>query len=502
MRACVVAIILAVGAAMFSETPQRGLYPEDAYNLEISQFLVPKTQRNPQDPTQRKPPDPLQMHCISDMPGSFLLSTSMMVAGVCITCAAVMYLVHMASRTNDDTTNQIVVENPRLQNQVAARPKKPNLDALDGMRTLLVTYVIVMHYPKNLPFGLDKFIVMGWPMQFFFVLSGFILYYVCEDKHRTFDFTSGAKLVTRRLVRLVPLYQVAMLVEFMWSVASHLRAPGKPFIAWPIHALFLQTLLPLKVCGEMQQGKEWALNYLHFAQNGIGWFTAALVWMSCLFPFLYNLQKKFNHGQTVAILFWLLVCRSIPEILHPTWGHWGKGNMHLFVFLPLRLLEFHAGMLAAQVVRDLPLESGIRTMRGWGWVFDGLLLTGLTVVHWPVVVNHEHGTYGVYYTGDFFITGLWCLVCVACRLATEQGVSHFASGPFFWLLSSWPLCALAQYSFAAYILQSIVLTGWDPGFPWNVCIVWAIGFVASKVIEKPLRKMVDLKLRGGACTGK
>merc|ERR1719262_1668002 len=154
----------------------------------------------------------------------------------------------MASRTNDDTANQIVLENPRLQNQVAARPKKPNLDVLDGMRTLLVTYVILMHYPKNIPFGLGNMVVMGWPMQFFFVLSGFILYYVNEDKYERFGFGSGAKLVTRRLVRLIPLYQVAIVVEYMTAVARGLN--GRPFIAWPIHALFMQTFFSLKVCGE------------------------------------------------------------------------------------------------------------------------------------------------------------------------------------------------------------------------------------------------------------
>lgn len=451
----------------------RGLYPVDAYELQAAQFLAPS--EAPKERTR-------VAHCISDMPGSLFWSGIMMAIGIGITIVAIIWLVHAASTTNDGSINQ-----------VAASPKKPNLDVLDGMRTLLVTYVVLMHYPTNLPYGLEKLIVMGWPMQFFFVLSGFILYYVYEDKYERFGFASGAKLITRRLVRLVPLYQVAIVVEYMTAVARGLN--GRPFIAWPLHSLFLQTFFSFKVCGDMQPGKEWALNYLHFAQNGLGWFTAALIWMSCLFPFLYNIQRKAELGQTCAILFVIIVCRSIPEIMHPIWGHWGQGNMHLFVFLPLRLLEFVAGMLTAQAVKGLHPESSIRAMRGWGWIFDGLLLIGLVAVHWPVLADHEKTTYGVYYTGDFYVTALWCFVCAAARLATEQYTTSFLNGPLYWLISSWPLRSLAQYSFAAYILQSTVLTFWDPGFPWNLVIVWVIGFVATTVIERPLRKWVDCKLR-------
>jgi len=359
---------------------------------------------------------------------------------------------------------------------------------------------------------------MGWPMQFFFVLSGFILYYVNEDKYERFSFASGAKLVTRRLVRLIPLYQVAIVVEYLTALARGLN--GRPFIAWPIHALFMQTFFSLKVCGEMQAGKEWALNYLHFAQNGLGWFTAALIWMSCLFPFLYNGVRKAGPD-TIPVLIITLVCRSIPEMLHPTWGHWGQGNMHLFVFLPLRVLEFLAGMLTAQAAAGLQSDSSAWTFRGWGWIYDALLLVGLASVHWPVLFGHKDVTYGVYYTGDFYVTAIWCLVCFAARLATEQAdaearesaarlaieqadadardseseIGFISTGPLYWLISSWPLRTLAQYSFAAYILQSTVLTFWDPGFPWNLVIVWMIGYVATTVVEKPLRTWVDRKLR-------
>jgi peptidoglycan/LPS O-acetylase OafA/YrhL len=483
--------------------PQRGLYPEDAYELEGSgSFLIPAKARAEARAAQfARHEAQRKLHCIPDMPGSLLLSGIAMAACMGVSIIGMVWLVNAARRANDDDRSIRASTQPMTPrfgpndavNQGTSR-KKPNLDVLDGMRTLLVTYVILMHYPKNIPFGLGNLVVMGWPMQFFFVLSGFILYYVNEDKVEKFSFASGAKLVTRRLVRLIPLYQVAISIEFLTAVALGLN--GKPFIAWPIQALFLQTLFSFKVCGEMQPGKEWALNYLHFAQNGLGWFTAALIWMSCLFPFLYNYMRKAGSTDTWAMLILTLICRSIPEILHPTWGHWGQGSMHLFVFLPLRLLEFAAGMLTAQAVGGSDPESSARTFRGWGWIFDGLLLIGLATVHWPMLFGHEKNTgYGVFYTGDFYVTAIWCLVCAAARLATEQGVNGFMStGPLYFLISLWPLRALAQYSFAAYILQSTVLTFWDPGFPWNVFIVWVLGFLASIVIEKPLRKWVDVKL--------
>merc|ERR1719420_424056 len=66
----------------------------------------------------------------------------------------------------------------------AAQPhRRPKVDCLDGMRTVVATYVILYHQQTWLPRVLASCVHQGqWSMQLFFVLSGFVLHRAAEGK--------------------------------------------------------------------------------------------------------------------------------------------------------------------------------------------------------------------------------------------------------------------------------------------------------------------------------
>lgn len=333
-------------------------------------------------------------------------------------------------------------------------------------------------------------------MQFFFPLSGFVMTYVAESKRDMFTYSSGMQFITQRLVRLVPLYQLGMICTFIriyyFEYDGVCRANAcRPLIAWPLNAMFLQAFLPVRVCGFPTDHPSW--NYMHFNAHGIAWFTACLIWISSLFPCLYNIRPRRGVFQSLAVLAIVLVCRALPELLQPSWSMWGHGPFHLYAFAPLRLFEFFAGIVAASVSSSLPQK--VAECNWWGWIFDVLLL----LVLFEVFVVSEYWGIGALYTGDFFSTGLWCLVFISARFAAdrETPLSGIRSGgPLFLCLSWWPLVALAKYSFGVYMVHEVLLRAMPgTGFPCSVVLTWVLGAGVTMAIEEPLQKYVASKLK-------
>jgi len=384
------------------------------------------------------------------------------------------------------------------------------MDALDGLRTVLVTYVIISHQESAMT-GWQKriFSVQHWPMQFFFVLSGFVMCHVAERKLAFYDRAAASAFISRRLARLCPAYMLALSVCFVeqYSGATLLNIPvGMPFLSWPLQALFLQTLFPLQVCGLERHW--WGEGYIHLGGNGAGWFTSAIVFLSLCFPFLYNLRPQRGPALTLCLLLLVVVLRSVPTVLFRRLPIQGEG-LDIYGFAPLRLLEFLAGILTARMSEQLPRE--LLTWHGWGWAFDASILFAVLVAFvLPLPIfdmsNVSELTFGARTPphGDFLLTGVFCVACLAARGVAESTFHDKtrSAGIFCPLLSLPTLVAMAEYSFAAYIMQ-VPLKQVTPcphllGVIWPIylAICWIVGQLVCEKVEAPVRMAVERRLRG------
>ena len=189
---------------------------------------------------------------------------------------------------------------------VAASIRKPALPALTGIRSLLALTIMLFHFtPSGLTwaahpsFTLYPIINIGYVfVSFFFVISGFILYY--NYAHRAGG-VSPVDFWVARASRLYPIYLLTMLVSIPmlaaeWSARSHTQ-----FVVGVITTpLLIQGFFP-------RLATFW---------NTVSWTLSCEVALYLLFPWLVKIRLPKNVGKLVALFatFWLL--GMLPHALY------------------------------------------------------------------------------------------------------------------------------------------------------------------------------------------
>lgn len=441
--------------------------------------------------------------CLPDIPGGRWAAGATMAGGIALTAAVTValmaYVIRMRSESltlpglNGDARPGSSGNAPGDASDVAkpagAKKKRVHIHPLDGMRVLLVLGVIFAHYPLGLPEIFKHF--LGWPMQFFFVLSGFVAQVQQETGSEQFSWLSGVTYLTRRLFRILPLYQLALVFQYgLWIID---KRQCEPVLAWPMNALLLQTFFPVRVCGEPDLA--WTQGYTHFNGNGPAWFAACIVWCSCFFPLLYNLRPRSGSIHTFGLLVAMLACRALPDMINPKWGNYGTGA-HLYACFPVRILEYAAGMWAAQLAAEM--SNRWQTWNCWCWFFDVSLLMLAATVYISLNYLGAHWLC----SGDYHITAICCLVCFTARLAAEmpdESRQGLRGAVLHRVIGSTPMTYLARFAFAAYIFQTsfMSMTDEDQNFYfWRFCLLWLFAIFATLYIEEPIRLAGEARLKG------
>eukprot|EP00929_Paragymnodinium_shiwhaense_P009819 TRINITY_DN114185_c0_g1_i1.p1 TRINITY_DN114185_c0_g1~~TRINITY_DN114185_c0_g1_i1.p1 ORF type:complete len:521 (+),score=65.28 TRINITY_DN114185_c0_g1_i1:79-1641(+) len=442
-------------------------------------------------------PAPVQSYsCMPDIPGSLATTGLAMLMGMLLVWTLVGFLMEQHPSAEESIAAAAGASGPRPA-------RRPTIKSLDGMRTVLITYIIIVHFPTDSPTSLLSVLHdPGWSMQFFMVLSGFVAMYVMEGKADSFTWSTGCQWLGRRLARLAALHHAAILLDYVrvsYIGGECIANQCRPLAAWPMNAMFMQGIFPLRICGMPTDHPSW--NYVHFNANGVGWFAACLAWISVAFPVLYNHRPRSSMDLKFGLLFIVVALRISGEVWCPTWAMWGgAGFLHPYAFMPLRLLEFWAGMLTAQVASQMTAQG--QTWQYWGWVFDVSLVLGFAGVAYTM---RNFGASPLR-TGEYYMTPIWCIVCAAAALAVqipEKDRQSLSSGPLHEVLSSVHMTYLAQYSYGAYQLHQVTLRtlftvgapAFLQGFPSNALVGWIAGILATKFIEVPAMDFIESSAR-------
>ena len=89
---------------------------------------------------------------------------------------------------------------------------------INGLKGILILGIILTHYPRIGSTTFDSLADdAGGAVQFFFVISGFFMF---KSLNRTFGqecitINHGAKWILKKLVRLAPLYYMAIVAEII-----------------------------------------------------------------------------------------------------------------------------------------------------------------------------------------------------------------------------------------------------------------------------------------------
>jgi peptidoglycan/LPS O-acetylase OafA/YrhL len=225
---------------------------------------------------------------------------------------------------------------------------KPHYAILDGLRGVAALMVVAFHlFEPHAPNRFEQLINHGYlAVDFFFLLSGFVIGYAYDERWRTMTLAEFCK---RRLVRLHPMIVVAMLVG---AIAFAFQAsPAFPNYqhagAWQVALTMLvgMTLLPLPPAldirgwGEMHPlvGPAWSLFFEYVA--------------NILYALFIRRFSKLALSVLVLLAGGVLAHYLVLGPKGDVIGGWSLETVQLRLGFTRLLYPFFAGLLLSRVVK-------------------------------------------------------------------------------------------------------------------------------------------------------
>jgi peptidoglycan/LPS O-acetylase OafA/YrhL len=305
-------------------------------------------------------------------------------------------------------------------------------------------------------------------VEFFFVLSGFILTYTYRSVFaRGLTSTAMRAFWVARFARVYPLYALSLAASVAVGAAGYLPDAFPPHGFWPIlgaHVVLVQT---------------WDLAHMGiaFRLNRVDWSISDEALFYALFPLLAWLLLR-RSREISSLLLGAAGLTAIAVILNVLlWPH--VDERIPYVFPPVRVADFAVGMLlAAAFVRGLRVRRSpvatlaeIATLCGCAGAIATLPLLGTSTA-----------------VGPYFLpfSGL-----VVTLFACEAGaVSRALSHPI--------LVYLGEISFALYLVHVLVLAFVPSASPLQFALAGgaslAVAAFAHELFEKPLRDGIRARL--------
>lgn len=315
--------------------------------------------------------------------------------------------------------------------------ERPRLPALTSVRFFAALHVCVFHmYAMQIASGTGLFhrvASIGYVgVNFFFVLSGFILVYTYSGRD-----TPAPKFWWARFARIYPAYLFSLLLTgpFFFYVCLRIHPAPIPFLIWPQNHLVASSLLVPALLQSWVPGAALAWNPPAWSLSDEALFyflfPALLVWLN-------RKNKRTWVGIALACGLASLTCTLSYAAFKPDGASFVDDNSYLtwlsvIKFFPLvRLPEFVLGACCG----FLFLRDSVD--RKWG---SPLLLAGLAYFALMVTLA-PHIPYPILH--DSALTPGFALIIFG--LALRPAWTRF--------LEFWPLVLLGDASYSFYLLHS------------------------------------------------
>src|SRR5437763_1727262 len=361
---------------------------------------------------------------------------------------------------------------------------RPRLHALTTLRFFAALHVVLFHMrvigilPGG-PWWYQNFASIGFVgVNFFFVLSGFILVY-------TYD---GPSLNVRRFwwarfARIYPAYILSLIVAapFFFFAVRHLDLP---IFSWSKQHLVLACVLTLTLL------QSW-VPHAALTWNSVCWSLSVEAFCYFLFPFLLLRSKKLSQRHLLLGLIgvWLVsLSFSFGYVsLHPDGADKiNSGEITLFwknvlSFNPMvRLPEFVVGMLAGRLF----LARGEKIESASTLILCGLLGFACVVFFADKIPN------------PVLSAGLLspAFAAIIYGAAQQPWWTAFLAAPF--------LVLLGDASYSLYLLHSLLITRVFDSFPhfaWSARVALSLfaaiaaSILAYRLVEQPARRLLRRK---------
>lgn len=254
---------------------------------------------------------------------------------------------------------------------------KPHYPILDGLRGIAALMVVVFHiFETHSTSHLDQIINHGYlAVDFFFLLSGFVIGYAYDDRWRTMSIGDFFKI---RLARLQPMVVVGMIIgallfyfqdSVLWPTISEVPV-------WKLLLVMLIgfALIPLTPSMEIRGWTE-----MH-PLNGPGW----SLFYEYIANILYALSVRKLSTTVLSILVFLTACMLIHLGLTSPKGDvvggWALDSTQIHIGFSRMLFPFFAGLLLFRTKKLIQVKNA--------FLWSGLLL--VTILSFPRIGGSEH----------------------------------------------------------------------------------------------------------------
>lgn len=275
---------------------------------------------------------------------------------------------------------------------------KPRYEILDALRGVAALLVLIYHHFEVLGPGIDAF--HGYlAVDFFYILSGFVIGYAYDDRWQSADNPEGMTLwqfFKRRLTRLHPMVLMStfigvLLLYFGMSDALPvIRDAHWPYIL--ICIVFACIMIPTPKCFDVHgwqnfnafNGNAWTLYFEYLANIlyalVIRRFGKVLLG---IFVFLSALLTV-NIGLNIDI-FNVFGAREAAHT-YTFIGGWALSPDQLCIGFSRLLYPFFAGLLLARMLRGCSQRDSV--FRRHGYLISTLLLIAVLIV--PPIGGAQH----------------------------------------------------------------------------------------------------------------
>ena len=235
----------------------------------------------------------------------------------------------------------------------------PQIESLTGFRSILIVWVVLYHfkedlailYPRSL---LIPFMDLGFlGVDFFFILSGFIITYNYSSKLTDFNLNKYFNFLWMRLARLYPTHVftlfISVILILLASISgSQINNPERYTLG-----TFIQNLLLIHA---------WSIP-TQFSWNAISWAVSSEWLAYIIFPLIIVISNRVQRKPILLILVFIsllltaIICQVLNQgIVITPYQAGGYGMIRA-------IGEFTAGCLLLKLYR---LEFGINFL--WKWL--------------------------------------------------------------------------------------------------------------------------------------
>ena len=285
---------------------------------------------------------------------------------------------------------------------------KPRYEILDGLRGVASVIVVIFHIFESYSAGpAYQFINHGYlAVDFFFVLSGFVIGYAYDDRWGKMGTWSFFK---RRLVRLHPMVVFGTVVGICFYYLG--QCGLFPLIgnipAWKVILAFVMGCLMIP-CGPRMDIRGWG-EFNTF--NGPNW---SLTWEylgNILYAFIFRRLPNIILGILVAAagfltldlclnlnVFGLLTEARNSQMYTPI-GGWSLTSEQVYIGLTRLFYPFLAGLLLSRIGKRIRIQGGfwwcsvilavvlsIPCVGGEGSILNGIYNAFCIIVIFPLIV--------------------------------------------------------------------------------------------------------------------